>query len=193
MSFALAAAAFAPALAIGSFLNVVAARVPLKRSIVSPGSACMSCGHELAWYENIPVRLVSRPARPLPWLRRLDRPRLSGGRAAHRPPRRSLLPRVRLVGEVVRRRVLLRDARGDLRDRPLAPDRPQCDRAAGGGDRSRRDDRARAERGMGARRPSARRSSSFSPRSPIRRAWAWATSSSRSCSAPCSAARCPWR
>jgi leader peptidase (prepilin peptidase)/N-methyltransferase len=55
MSFALAAASFAPALAIGSFLNVVAARVPLKRSIVSPGSACMSCGHELAWYENIPV------------------------------------------------------------------------------------------------------------------------------------------
>jgi leader peptidase (prepilin peptidase) / N-methyltransferase len=52
---ALAAAAFAPGLAIGSFLNVVAARVPLKRSIVSPGSACMSCGHELAWYENVPV------------------------------------------------------------------------------------------------------------------------------------------
>ena len=55
MSLALAATAFAPGLAIGSFLNVVAARVPLKRSIVSPGSACMSCGHELAWYENVPV------------------------------------------------------------------------------------------------------------------------------------------
>jgi len=55
VSVALAAAAFAPGLAIGSFLNVVAARVPLKRSIVSPGSACMSCGHELAWYENVPV------------------------------------------------------------------------------------------------------------------------------------------
>jgi len=55
MSFALAAAAFAPGLAIGSFLNVVAARVPLKRSVVSPGSACMSCGHELTWYENVPV------------------------------------------------------------------------------------------------------------------------------------------
>jgi len=55
VSFALAAAAFAPGLAIGSFLNVVAARVPLKRSIVSPGSACMSCGHELSWYENVPV------------------------------------------------------------------------------------------------------------------------------------------
>ena len=55
MNLAAAALAFAPGLAIGSFLNVVAARVPLKRSIVSPGSACMSCGHVLAWYENVPV------------------------------------------------------------------------------------------------------------------------------------------
>lgn len=55
MEVALAAAAFAPGLAIGSFLNVVAARVPLKRSVVTPASACMSCGHELAWYENVPV------------------------------------------------------------------------------------------------------------------------------------------
>jgi leader peptidase (prepilin peptidase)/N-methyltransferase len=52
---ALAALVFAPGLAIGSFLNVVAARVPLKRSIVSPGSACMSCGQEVAWYDNVPV------------------------------------------------------------------------------------------------------------------------------------------
>lgn len=55
MDFALAAVAFAPGLAIGSFLNVVAARVPLKRSIVSPGSACMECGQEVAWYDNVPV------------------------------------------------------------------------------------------------------------------------------------------
>ena len=54
-SLALAAAALVPGLAIGSFLNVVAARVPLKRSIVSPGSACMSCGHEVSWYDNVPV------------------------------------------------------------------------------------------------------------------------------------------
>jgi leader peptidase (prepilin peptidase)/N-methyltransferase len=51
----LAALALAPGLAFGSFLNVVAARVPLKRSLVSPGSACMSCGHELAWYDNVPL------------------------------------------------------------------------------------------------------------------------------------------
>jgi leader peptidase (prepilin peptidase)/N-methyltransferase len=55
MDLALAAVVFAPALAIGSFLNVVAARVPLKRSIVAPGSACMSCGQEVAWYDNVPV------------------------------------------------------------------------------------------------------------------------------------------
>jgi leader peptidase (prepilin peptidase) / N-methyltransferase len=47
--------AFWPALALGSFLNVVAARVPLRRSVVRPASACMSCGHELAWYDNVPV------------------------------------------------------------------------------------------------------------------------------------------
>jgi leader peptidase (prepilin peptidase)/N-methyltransferase len=51
----LAALALAPGLALGSFLNVVAARVPLRRSLVSPGSACMSCGHELAWYDNVPI------------------------------------------------------------------------------------------------------------------------------------------
>ena len=55
MSLALAAVALAPGLAFGSFLNVVAARVPLRRSIVSPPSACMSCGHEIAWYDNVPL------------------------------------------------------------------------------------------------------------------------------------------
>ena len=55
MDLALAAFALAPGLALGSFLNVVAARVPLKRSIVTPGSACMDCGHEIAWYDNIPL------------------------------------------------------------------------------------------------------------------------------------------
>src|SRR5438552_7661915 len=50
----LAAIALAPGLALGSFLNVLAARVPLRRSVVSPGSACMTCARELAWYGNIP-------------------------------------------------------------------------------------------------------------------------------------------
>jgi leader peptidase (prepilin peptidase) / N-methyltransferase len=51
----LAALALAPGLALGSFLNVVAARVPLRRSIVRPPSACMDCAHEIAWYDNVPV------------------------------------------------------------------------------------------------------------------------------------------
>jgi len=55
VDLALGVLAFWPALALGSFVNVVAARVPLRRSVVRPGSACMSCGHELAWYDNVPV------------------------------------------------------------------------------------------------------------------------------------------
>jgi leader peptidase (prepilin peptidase)/N-methyltransferase len=42
-------------LAIGSFLNVVIYRVPRKESIVTPPSACPSCGTELAARDNIPV------------------------------------------------------------------------------------------------------------------------------------------
>jgi leader peptidase (prepilin peptidase) / N-methyltransferase len=52
---ALAALVFAPGLAVGSFLNVVAERVPLGRSIVTPRSACMSCGTEIRSRDNIPV------------------------------------------------------------------------------------------------------------------------------------------
>jgi leader peptidase (prepilin peptidase) / N-methyltransferase len=55
VDFALAAVAFAPALALGSFLNVVAARLPLRRSIVRPPSACMSCEQEIKWYDNVPL------------------------------------------------------------------------------------------------------------------------------------------
>ncbi len=51
----LAALALAPGLAVGSFLNVLAARLPLRRSVVRPRSACMSCGMELAWYDNVPL------------------------------------------------------------------------------------------------------------------------------------------
>jgi leader peptidase (prepilin peptidase)/N-methyltransferase len=52
---ALAAVAFAPGLALGSFLNVVAARVPLRRSLVRPASACMSCGTQIAPRDNVPL------------------------------------------------------------------------------------------------------------------------------------------
>jgi leader peptidase (prepilin peptidase) / N-methyltransferase len=55
MDAALAAVFLVPGLALGSFLNVVAARVPLGRSIVRPPSACMSCGTRIAWYDNVPL------------------------------------------------------------------------------------------------------------------------------------------
>ena len=55
MDVAVAAFFLAPGLAIGSFLNVLAARLPLKRSVVHPGSACMSCGTEIRWYDNVPL------------------------------------------------------------------------------------------------------------------------------------------
>ena len=42
-------------LLVGSFLNVVIARVPHGQSIVRPGSRCPRCGHVLAWYENVPL------------------------------------------------------------------------------------------------------------------------------------------
>ncbi len=40
---------------IGSFLNVVVYRVPLKRSVVSPPSACATCGARIRAYDNIPI------------------------------------------------------------------------------------------------------------------------------------------
>ena len=55
MNVVLAAAAFAPGLALGSFLNVVVARLPDGRSLVRPRSSCPSCGYELAWSDNVPV------------------------------------------------------------------------------------------------------------------------------------------
>ena len=55
MSLAAAAVVVAPALALGSFLNVVAHRVPARRSLVRPRSSCGSCGHEIAARDNVPV------------------------------------------------------------------------------------------------------------------------------------------
>lgn len=40
---------------VGSFLNVVAHRVPDGRSVVRPRSACPACGHPIRWYDNLPI------------------------------------------------------------------------------------------------------------------------------------------
>ena len=153
MDFALAAFVFAPGLALGSFLNVVAARVPLRRSIVRPGSACMACDQPLRWYDNLP--LVSYA---------LLRGRCRSCKApiGLRYPAVELATAGLLAGCVLAFGFSAQALRspgssapclvGDLGDRPRAPDRPEPDRAAGGGGRARRADRAPAEPRVGARR-----------------------------------------
>ncbi len=42
-------------LVIGSFLNVVIARLPEGRSVWRPRSACPGCATPIAWYDNIPI------------------------------------------------------------------------------------------------------------------------------------------
>jgi leader peptidase (prepilin peptidase)/N-methyltransferase len=46
---------FGVGLLFGSFLNVCISRLPAHESIVRPGSRCMSCGHAVRWYDNVPV------------------------------------------------------------------------------------------------------------------------------------------
>jgi leader peptidase (prepilin peptidase)/N-methyltransferase len=55
MNEALALIAFAPGLAVGSFVNVVTERLPAGRSIVTPRSACDSCSTPIAPRDNVPV------------------------------------------------------------------------------------------------------------------------------------------
>lgn len=62
---------------IGSFLNVVIFRVPQGRSIVSPPSACGSCGRTVRPWDNIPV---------LSWLLLRGKCRDCGARISARYP-----------------------------------------------------------------------------------------------------------
>jgi leader peptidase (prepilin peptidase)/N-methyltransferase len=84
-----AAFAFFPGLAIGSFLNVVAARLPVGRSVVHPPSACMDCGHEIAWYDNIPL---------LSWLLLRGRCRSCGSPISARYPLLELVTALLVAG-----------------------------------------------------------------------------------------------
>ncbi|MDH3225719.1 MAG: prepilin peptidase [Thermoleophilia bacterium] len=65
------------ALAIGSFLNVVAARLPRGESLTRPGSHCMSCEQAIAWYDNVPI---------LSWLALRGRCRRCGAAVSWRYP-----------------------------------------------------------------------------------------------------------
>jgi leader peptidase (prepilin peptidase) / N-methyltransferase len=74
MDFALAAPF---GLVIGSFLNVVAYRVPRGESLVAPGSHCTSCGEDVKPWDNVPI---------LSWLMLRGRCRGCGERiSAHYP------------------------------------------------------------------------------------------------------------
>jgi leader peptidase (prepilin peptidase) / N-methyltransferase len=67
---------------IGSFLNVVIHRVPLKLSVVQPGSHCPSCDTAIAPYDNVPV---------LSWLLLRGRCRHCGASISPRYPAVELL------------------------------------------------------------------------------------------------------
>ena len=86
---ALAFAVALPGLAIGSFLNVVAARVPVHRSIVRPPSACMGCAAEISWADNIPV---------VSWLALRGRCRHCHARISVRYPAIELVTALLIVG-----------------------------------------------------------------------------------------------
>jgi leader peptidase (prepilin peptidase)/N-methyltransferase len=47
--------AFLIGLCVGSFLNVCVERWPAELSVIRPRSRCPKCGHQLAWFENVPV------------------------------------------------------------------------------------------------------------------------------------------
>lgn len=42
-------------LMVGSFLNVLVARLPFEKSILWPGSRCFSCLQPIRWYNNLPI------------------------------------------------------------------------------------------------------------------------------------------
>lgn len=67
---------------VGSFLNVVAWRLPREESVVHPGSHCPRCGTALRWFENVPV---------LSWLLLQGRCRHCGAPIAARYPLVELL------------------------------------------------------------------------------------------------------
>ena len=55
IDFLVALYVFVISLFVGSFINVVAYRLPRKMSLANPPSSCPKCGKRITWKENIPV------------------------------------------------------------------------------------------------------------------------------------------
>ena len=83
-------------LIIGSFLNVVAYRLPRGESLVSPASRCTTCGEEVRPYDNVPV---------LSWLALRGRCRHCGEGISPRYPAVELLTGLLFAAIVVARGV----------------------------------------------------------------------------------------
>ena len=92
MNAAFAAFAFAPALAVGSFLNVVASRLPVGQSISRPRSKCPHCDTQIAARDNVPV---------LSFLLLRGRCRSCDGKISWRYPAVELLTAVLVAGCIV--------------------------------------------------------------------------------------------
>jgi leader peptidase (prepilin peptidase)/N-methyltransferase len=75
LRIAIAAWALLVGAVVGSFLNVVIARLPAGESVVHPRSRCPGCGAPIAWYDNLPV---------LSWLVLRGRCRRCGARISPR-------------------------------------------------------------------------------------------------------------
>lgn len=78
-------------LLLGSFTNVLIARIPDGRGVVAGRSACPKCNAEIAWYDNIPV---------FSWLRLRGRCRRCHGRIAALYPAVELIVAAMCVGVV---------------------------------------------------------------------------------------------
>jgi leader peptidase (prepilin peptidase)/N-methyltransferase len=92
-------------LLFGSFLNVVIFRVPVGRSVVTPGSTC-ACGKPIAPYDNVPV---------LSWLLLRGRARCCGARISPR------YPLVELIGGLLVLAIVEIDVVRQVADAPIVP------------------------------------------------------------------------
>ena len=173
-----ALAAFMGAI-IGSFLNVVAYRLPRGESLATPGSHCPLCDTPIKAYDNVPVLAWL-------WLRGrcrncggVDLGSLSAGRGADGPSMRGRGPSRRRDAGGRTRPGARPDPHADRPDRPRPPADPERDHRAGGDRRGGDRPRARPGRRAGApdRRARPPAASCCSRYSRTHAGWEWATSS----------------